>query len=161
VRTVEKGTPIFAPTADDAQGFAKHRMHVYYDAPAAPIHTIASAANGHLSMLFDAHVGGARARVLMDSGASHNFISDAWVRRVGAHTTTAEGASITLADGGALESTQICTVNLSLTPQPHDVTCYVMTLAPTFDIILGESWLSQHGAVLDYEKRACVLRRAN
>ena len=159
VRSIDRCTPVHDPTSAHPDGFASHPTNVYYDPPVLPNHTLASAANGDLSMLFAARHLGAKARVLVDSGASHNFMSEEWAHRTGVNTVEAHGASITLANGGTLASTRTCTLSLTMAPMkdPHLVTCYVLTLAPTFDIILGESWLAQHGAVLDFERRTCVI----
>ena len=75
LRTIQKGTPIFEPTAEDAKGRVPYTMHVYYDPPTTN-HVVASTAAGPLSMIFAGRASGAAARILLDSGATHNFISE-------------------------------------------------------------------------------------
>ena len=136
-------------------------MHVYYDPPTTN-HVVASTPAGPLSMIFAGRASGAAARILLDSGATHNFISECWVKSAGAHTAEAGGAAtVTLADGGAHTSSKTCKLQLTLQGFTHDVTCHVMPLASAFDIILGEAWLTLYGARLDFARRVCFLHRPN
>ena len=54
-----------------------HRMQVWYDPPCAPVSCHVNSSSS-LDMTFASSIAGANGKILMDSGASHVFITDAF-----------------------------------------------------------------------------------
>ena len=63
---------------------------------------------------------------------------------------------ITLADGSTTTPLGIVKVTVHCQQYRAELTCVVLDLTDEFDLILGDGWLSQHRAVIDYP-RECVL----
>ena len=99
-------------------------------------------------------VGKCIASCLIDSGATHDFISENWVEKNKLTTMeSGEEITITLADGRDLALKQKTTSALSL-----DLGGYLwkqpFTVIPMagYDIILGKPWLSDHQPQIDFKK---------
>ena len=104
----------------------------------------------HLAMAFDAHVAGVPARALIDSGATDCFIAESFVRAHNVKVKPHNDSTLTLGDGACSSNhrgckTRDCFANLSCPNQ-----FYVTKLVAGTDIVLGDSWLNQTKAVLDY-----------
>ena len=108
--------------------------------------------NSHNLLVTTVHVGGKQARGLIDSGATHNFVSSAWVE--GAEVVVIQNGEefrVTLADGGekaALDRGAECLTRMmddlewKDSPQAIDLKNY--------DVILGRPWLSYFNPTIDF-----------
>ncbi|XP_042472212.1 uncharacterized protein LOC122054853 [Zingiber officinale] len=102
---------------------------------------------------------GVATKALFDSGATHSFISHAFVHRKG---ITPEGLKesllVTIPSGEELSTGSIVR-NLKMVLQGHIMYADLIVLPiPEFDIILGMDWLSENQAVIDFQCRAVQLR---
>ena len=87
------------------------------------------------------------ARALIDSGATHNFVSESWIERskASAHQT-GRTIAVSLADGRR----QVTPERKTLKSQKWCISelCWQesMTVIPLsgFDMILGKPWLAEH-----------------
>ena len=99
--------------------------------------------------------GGAKVRVLFDSGASHNFIAQRVVERMQLRTKpSAQVKSVTLADGRVVEATGRVTEMLPLrvgTVEAH-VSCIVFHITGKMDIVLGKEFLTRYNPLIDFRK---------
>ncbi len=116
-----------------------------------------------LDMLFAGTVSGGRAtvalsdaHVLVDSGATGPFMSPGYAARLGLRITRCSD-TLTLADGSTAAIHGTCTAKLSLGPFSSRVKFMVAPLSKQFDIILGNSWLQHHKAVMDYKDTSLTL----
>jgi len=98
----------------------------------------------------DASVDGALARVLIDTGASRNFISTVETRRRGL-SARGEGSTFYLADGSAHRSPGM--VTLPLTIAGFASTAEFLIADIDCPIILGNPWLTFNAAVIDCASR--------
>ncbi len=129
--------------------------HVYYDGPTPQLY----AANANRSdtdrsdtgmlMSFHCTASGTPASLLVDTGASHAYVSTAFVQRCG-FSVEPSTADITLADGTVATCSGTCCVRLRLGRYNDFVKFYVADLSCQWDLILGQSWLKPHCAVIDY-----------
>jgi hypothetical protein len=90
---------------------------------------------------------GQRVSVLIDGGASHNFIDSALVKRRHIPTVEFEGFRVEVAGGNTMPCDRYIP-GLSLTLGRHDLAqdFYVMDL-PDTNVILGVQWLSTLGPI--------------
>jgi hypothetical protein len=148
---------------DCSPELTRSHVHVWYDPPtalAAPsiapsmaysIAPLGSDPQPPLPQLFAATVGGARCTVLVDTGASHVYASRALMSRLGMTVRPSSHAQATAADGTAVALEGSCELRLRMGPLSTRVTALVVgSLVPGVDLILGDSWLAQHRATLDY-----------
>ena len=86
--------------------------------------------------------------VMVDSGASHCFISDRVARDLKLQVTPTKPFAVRLGDGSQVMTAGICqNISLRLTSEVFLVSCYVFPLR-SIDIILGVSWLRSLGDVM-------------
>ena len=134
--------------------------HVYYDGPAPQLHAArASRADTDMLMSFQCTASGTPASLLVDTGASDAYVSSSFVQRCGFHVEPSQ-ASITLADGTVTTVTGTCYVRLRLGRYSDFVRFYVAELSCEWDLILGQSWLELHCAVIDYSSDTITFWKA-
>ncbi|GAU21227.1 hypothetical protein TSUD_11450 [Trifolium subterraneum] len=86
--------------------------------------------------------------ILIDSGASHNFISPKLTRALGLTVTSISARSIKLGDGHKFFSQGVCEgITISLGPVEVKIDALVLELGG-LDVVLGVSWLSTLGKVV-------------
>ncbi|XP_042441150.1 uncharacterized protein LOC122026473 [Zingiber officinale] len=102
------------------------------------------------------------ARVLIDSGATHSFISEAYLTKLGViPERMVAGYSVSLPSGEELHSNRMVK-NCQMMMQDHMVGARFIVLEMTeFDVILGMDWLVQHEAVIDCKQRTVKLKVPN
>jgi hypothetical protein len=91
--------------------------------------------------------------VLFDSGASHSFISAAYVEKHNLPIALLRYQMIVSSPGGDMPSLQLCSkVNLKI--RGVDFVANLIVLESTgIDVILGMHWLSKHKVLIDYAKK--------
>nr|AAX96624.1 retrotransposon protein, putative, Ty3-gypsy sub-class [Oryza sativa Japonica Group]ABA92970.1 retrotransposon protein, putative, Ty3-gypsy subclass [Oryza sativa Japonica Group] len=96
--------------------------------------------------------------VLFDSGASHSFISQAFVKRNGWKTQNLHVPMIVHSPGRNIRATQICPeVNLRI--EEVDFLAKPIVLdSQSLDIILGMDWLAKHKGQIDCAERSITLQ---
>ena len=97
-------------------------------------------------------IGGRRAVMLIDSGSTHDFIADSFVRKHHLDTDASSAVlSVTLADGSTSEVPQISTRTLRLTvggfSEEQHFTVYPLT---RYDAILGKPWLTRNNPSINF-----------
>lgn len=111
-------------------------------------------------MMLQACIVGHTASLLMDSGASECFVSEAFCRRVGLkHVVTSVPTQVRMADGSPLMTSRKCEVGFTIQGVKFVATCYIVPLPEEFDVIIGERWLLPNGMVLDYVHGTCTVSR--
>nr|ABG66286.1 retrotransposon protein, putative, Ty3-gypsy subclass [Oryza sativa Japonica Group] len=96
--------------------------------------------------------------VLFDSGASHSFISQAFVKRNGWKTQNLRVPMIVHFPGRNIRATQICPeVNLRI--EEVDFLAKPIVLdSQSLDIILGMDWLAKHKGQIDCAEKSITLQ---
>ena len=123
-------------------------------------HAIGAGKSESLQMTFPARVLKCATSVLIDTGATHCFIDKAFAERLGLRVVPQIGQ---VACGGDMQATTSGFAEFPLKMQSFHgiVQCYVLEMpSHGFDIILGESWLTPHEAVLDYGSRTVTYCQA-
>ncbi|XP_042454157.1 uncharacterized protein LOC122038461 [Zingiber officinale] len=90
--------------------------------------------------------------IITDSGATHSFISEAYLTKLGIiPERMVAGYSVSLLSGEELHSNRMVK-NCQMMIQNHMVGARFIVLEMTeFDVILSMDWLVQHEAVIDYK----------
>ena len=66
-----------------------------------------------------------------------------------------------MADGSSIRTVGTVIVPVQIQSYRAKLPCYVMGMTPEYDIILGDRWLIQNQAVIDYGEQTCSLRQGN
>jgi hypothetical protein len=95
--------------------------------------------------------------VLLDSGASHSFISATYVEKHNLPIALLKCQMIVSSLGGDMPARQLC-VKVNLKIRVVDFVANLIVLeSKGIDIILGMDWLSKHKALVDYAKKSINL----
>ena len=122
------------------------------DAPSVP----AKVSSQPLTMLFEGLLNWQDSSVLLDSGASANFISQKALEKSKQLLHPTE-ATLELANGHTSKIVGTATVNLRIGGFRLHVSCFVTNLGTNFDITLGNTFLTDYKAVLNYHLGTCNL----
>jgi hypothetical protein len=102
----------------------------------------------HRTMKIEGTIEDVGVLVLIDSGASHNFISPKITTALGLNVTSVAAKSIKLGDGHKINSTGVCEgIRMKLGMIEVVVDAFVLELGG-LDMVLGVSWLSTLGKVV-------------
>ena len=138
---------------------ARWEWEVWYDKPTP--HISCSVAMRHaVTMSFQGSIGGLTGRqFLLDSGASCPLITRSAAAAAGVRVTAA-ARTVELGDGQATAQVSgECMVPVRIQGYKGKIKAYVLdTLVEGFDMILGDSWLDECRALLDYRRRCAVVR---
>ncbi|XP_073120313.1 uncharacterized protein [Henckelia pumila] len=104
-------------------------------------------------------VAGLTTRALLDSGATHSFISEAFTRKLDIeYEEFLGGFTVTIPSGKEL-STRNMVKNLELLLQGQSVSADLIVLPmPKFDLILGMDWMTKNAVVIDFQQRSVLVR---
>jgi hypothetical protein len=95
--------------------------------------------------------------VLFDSGASHSFISTAYVKKHNLPIALLRCQMIVSSPGGDMPIRQLCpNVNLKIRGVDF-VANFIVLESKGIDVILGMDWLSKHKVLIDCAKKSVKL----
>ena len=156
-----RGTVLYsAPAADGSRKTLPGLpwpAQVFYDPP-KPL--LGSLAHGGLAMQFAGVVSGQPAQLLFDTGASDCFVSASFVRSASIAVQPLQRQA-TLADGTTIPIVGCARLRVKVQGLNDQVMCLVTGMSAQFDVVLGESWLRKHSAVLSMADSTCSLRRGH
>lgn len=92
------------------------------------------------------------ARALIDSGATHNFVSEQWIGKAHLPTEVTGGIlAVTLADGRQLTVREVRTKELACSVSGFQWTDSLTVIPMThYDLVLGKPWLTDHNPSIDF-----------
>ena len=107
---------------------------------------------------FTAQVGGRKGTVMLDSGATSNFIAESFITRNHIPSTIlTPKRTILLADGSTHSvNRQTSSLPLSFPGFTGPVNAHVLPLHD-YDMILGMPWLVQHNPQIDWQRRTLII----
>ncbi|GJR89881.1 putative CCCH-type zinc finger family protein [Tanacetum coccineum] len=146
-RCPEKSLHVLLLHEDDdkeADDYHEDEEHVHLDAVEVSVHSVVGITTPH-TMKLRGTIKGYEVVVLIDGGATHNFLSVRLVKPLGLQIMGKRETGITLGNGKTENSPGICR-GVELNLQGHMVIedFYSMELGST-DVILGVKWLRQLG----------------
>ena len=112
-------------------------------------------------MTFTGYLHNRRVRVLIDSGASDNYLSTAFVNQYTLPTVPNYAPAVMLADGHKSDaSRRVEDQHLRLGHRQITFNA-VVTKLQHYDLILGAPWFRAHGPIqMDYDQRTCTFQLA-
>lgn len=159
VKEYRKGYHLFGKHSGD-KGFTRFKgistgVRVYYDAP----EQVAIEPDKQMLMQYKSRVHGVKCSVLLDTGAEgYAFISAQFCNRNKVHISKQSREELVLGDGHKAHTHGTATVSVHIQGyHARKLTCTVMDMPESFDLILGQDWLLQHKAVLHVAEGLCVL----
>ena len=150
--------PTHLPPVAGQQCHPLHKAVVHH--PSAVPSVAAAVSNQPLTMLFEGRLEQQDALMLLDSGASANFISKKALD-IGKLTLNPTEATLELADGSSSPILGTTEVTLHIGAFRTRVPCFVTELSIDFDIVLGNPFLTGYKAVLNYHLGTCTLVQHN
>ncbi|XP_073120101.1 uncharacterized protein [Henckelia pumila] len=104
-------------------------------------------------------VAGVATIALLDSGATHSFISEAFTCKRGIECEELFGGFTMTIPSGEELSTRNIVKNLELLLQGQSVSADLIVLSmPEFDMILGMDWMRKNVVVIDFQQRSVMVR---
>ena len=103
-----------------------------------------------LSSIFKAAIAGANAKILLDSGAAANCISEEFCRLMKLQIKPVKGTDMTTADGKTSQVKGVAVVSVTLQSYKAQLRFLVISMATDCDAILGEPWIIATKAVMTY-----------
>jgi hypothetical protein len=167
LRTYAQGHVLFtAPRQDGSRQVMQGipwPVEVWYDPPGRVVNVQLQAARADQPLMFRfaARVAGCSATVLLDSGASHSFISAAFAEANGLKVLPpVQAYTVRLASGESVALQGQCTFKVTMQDYSGTVTALVMPeMLPQTDLILGDGWLRNEQAKLCYSTGTCTLHK--
>ena len=86
----------------------------------------------------------------MDSGATHCYVSEAFVRRHGFQKVEQVSTNLRLATGASAQTVGFCTFTVDIQSYTGTVGAFVVRLNTDFDMILGQNWCKANGVDIMY-----------
>ena len=168
IKQYAKGSMLFAEaghgSTQRALGPSPWDYEVYYDPPlAGPVkpatpHEMCLHATGdvgQLLMSFPGVVSDCPACIIADSGASHEFIDRAFVVKHGLREYAASG-SVSVAGQKSVPVAGFVRARVKCQGLSEVIKMYVVDMpSPNLHVVLGQSWLRSHNAVISYADK-CV-----
>ena len=159
-----KGSQLHSAAASLPESFA-----IWHDAKQPQLNATATQSDseqpakpaGPLHMQFSARISGMQGRALLDTGAAETYLSQDFALKHNIKFVPAPGyTAATSANGSAVTHFGVAAVNVQLQSLQCKVRCWVAELGPNWDLIIGEPWLSEHKAVLSYDKLDVVVQKS-
>ncbi|KAK8940812.1 hypothetical protein KSP39_PZI010806 [Platanthera zijinensis] len=97
------------------------------------------------------------ARALFDTGASHSFLSEQFISRIGVPSSMAKDKlDVLLLNGCSMRADRVCAVKVHIGSQEFDLLASLLPLVE-FDVIFGMDWLSEQKAWIDCDRKEVKL----
>ncbi|XP_073120532.1 uncharacterized protein [Henckelia pumila] len=104
-------------------------------------------------------VAGVSTRALLDSGATHSFISEAFTCKRGIEGEELFGGFTVTIPSGEEFSTRNIVKNLELLLQGQPMSADLIVLPiPESDLIIGMDWMTKNAVVIDFQQRSVMVR---
>ena len=114
-------------------------------------------------MTFRGQVAGFPCRIAADSQASQPFVSRTLAQQAGLHNMPGASGTdgVTLGTGAHAKIHGTCSLKFRIGPLVDSVQCYVIDMAPEYDLILGDKYLQAREAVLSYKAHQFVVHKGS
>jgi len=163
IRMYPKGAELLLSGLDHkARIQLPYRAAVFYDPPSRPaaLGSVGKQIDTQHHMVFNTEIAGKQARVLLDTGASQCFISKDFCESLKMQSVAAPTPQQVRTAGGAeILAQTLCQVSFQLQGMGVLVSPLVVPLPKDFTVILGDDWLKDREAVLNYAEGTVTLKR--
>ena len=150
--------------AEGRKGVNTPFSYVVYHAPPKYRVSFAQAfVNKTLSLLFNIQCGSTGGVALLDSGATHSFVRKSFINSLGVKPSTSQVVDVQLADGQTMRSCGTVSLRLRFASGYVEQRRFIVcdTLLDGVDVILGEDFLKERFAIIEYEHGVVHLKPAH
>ena len=112
------------------------------------------------TMQMHGQVAGVSAQVLVDSGAmGHAYVSQSFCTTYGLKVQpySESAPPVYVVDGSVLDIVGMCKFTMRLGSYKGTITAQVLPMHENMHVLLGDSWLREHKAILDYESECLTI----
>ena len=168
VHTLPRGQKAFVSRTTAKRCGHEASVHVYVMQPACQS-GVTVAQTGDVELMFNLPctiAGGTgtlhiNSRSLIDTGCgAYSLLSSRAAARLALKIQPCT-QDFALADGTKLRCDGIAVIKMRLQKHTFNVTAYVVDMNDTFDLILGQQWLMQHRAVIDFDRHTVTLKKSD
>ena len=148
---------------EDGQKFVPWSIIQYYDKSKAQVSLASILLNPGLEMQLQGRLAGKDLRILVDTGATHSFITkEAAPKQDGKEASEIKGGTFEMASGatGSIQGTVKARLRVDRM-HCHQELYIVEQILQGVDCILGNDWCKEHKAVLDYGTGLCRVKDKN
>lgn len=110
-------------------------------------------------LIYSGKIGRCPAALLIDSGASYNFVADSYIAKHKLTTTAINGPTVQLADGTLYNVTRQLTGTVRIGAYLSKITAYALPLQCAYDVILGTPWLAANNPAIDWRQRTITVQQ--
>lgn len=110
-------------------------------------------------LIFASKIGRCPADLLIDSGASYNFIADSYIAKHHLTTSPINGPTIQLADGTLYAITRQLTTTVRIGAYLGKISAYALPLQCSYDVILGTPWLAATNPAINWRQRSLTVQQ--
>jgi hypothetical protein len=144
-----------------AQVANNYAIRVYFDPTGPKRERLNVSTESSLLFKLASKLAGVDSTALLDSGASTNYVGAEFCKNNGIRISPPVTAvEVEVANGKVIRTLGTCTAPLRVQQYSGTITAHVLpVMTPNVDIILGQSWLLETGAVMDYPARKCKLEK--
>ena len=142
---------------EDGQKFVPWSIIQYYDKSKAKVSLASILLNPGLEMQLQGSLAGKDLRILVDTGATHSFITkEAAPKQDGKEASELKGGTFEMASGatGSIRGAMKARLRVGRM-YCHQELYVVEQILQGVDCILGNDWCKEHKAVLDYGTAVC------
>ena len=104
-------------------------------------------------LVFQGKVGRCHAKLLVDSGASYNFVAQNFIDKNRLTTEETNGPLIQVADGTQYGCTRLLAATFHIGHYVGKFKAYILPLKGSYDVILGTPWLATINPSIDWQRR--------
>lgn len=144
--------------SDNDEGTEDHECRDMVEMPEISLHAICGA-QAPQTMKVEGNMGKHRVVVLVDSGSTHNFVSERLAHKLGLQSKSKGKFEVVVANGEKVASGGKCQgVRVLLQGVPIIVDFYILPLEG-YDVVLGAQWLRTLGPILwDFSKMLMIFK---
>ena len=167
MHTIEKGNcdclpAIVTDCSGNRSNYLPWSYDFYFDPPQSPVsYNNLEHSGDTLLMTSSGAVAGHKAKFLIDSGASHNFIDESFVQKYNLKVQDAK-QEVLCGENASVGIIGHTTATVQVQSYKAQVQFFVMPLPKSgFKIVLGQSWLIRHATKIDYSHEQVLVEHNN
>lgn len=161
-QTVDAHSDSHAPQSLPCEGASSLTVDARCEPPSQELAKLSTAVptsdyDGARPLQFRGQIGHCPAKVMIDSGATDNFISASYVNQFGLRTTRIQGPTVQLPNGTQCTCTEALQIaRLRIGPH-HEILALRVLPLEGHEVILGSTWLHKHNPEINWREGTMTL----
>jgi hypothetical protein len=155
-------THVFVKARKNSQGLKLSTpLEVHRDKPRCGSFSAFTDSPSELKMLFLGEIAGVPCKIALDTAATHSFVSNDLVSRMGRKRSHKNVLDVTLGNGQTVHTHGVFSAALRIQNFHGKHQFHSLDLMTNFDVILGNDWLTRYAAKLDFVASTCEIKKGN